>query len=151
MEVKLDQDKYNESELISVKAHYPLPYIVNSSNFERWNGEVNIDGIVYKYVKRRFINDSIEFLCIPDHRSMQLQTAKDNFFRLANDLQQNQSNKKSDHNSIPSFKSVLSEYCEEVQEWKIALTESSLLHYSFYPFFNTGFYGDTTEQPPDIA
>ena len=151
MEIKLDQNQYNESDLVSVKIRYPLPYIVNSSNFERWNGEVNIDGILYKYVKRRFINDSIEFLCIRDQMSMQLQTARDNFFRLANDLQQNQENKKSDQSNIPSFKNTLNQYYEEIPEWGLSTIETPLLYNPYYLPLYTNFYLETTGQPPDVA
>ncbi len=75
---------------------------------------------------------------------MQLQTARDNFFRLANDLQQDQPTKKSDQSNVPSFKSVMSEYCDEVQEWNIAVTTSSPLYQPFYASFYIDFLGNTT-------
>lgn len=149
LEVKFDANDYNEAELISVKMHYPLPYLVNSTDFERWDGEVDIDGIFYKYVKRRFVNDSIEFLCLPDVKSMHLQSARDNFFRLANDLQQGQSGNKSDQHSVPAFKNLLNDYCNEIKSWDFSITKSRLLHHSFYPYFHTTFYGNSPGQPPD--
>lgn len=149
--MRFDEEKYDESQLISVKTSFPLPYLVNSADFERWDGEINIDGILYKYVKRRFINDSIEFLCIPDRHSMNLQTARDNFFRLANDLQQDQPGKKTDHSTIPSFKQVLNDYCEEIKGWDFSLAEIKLSHHAFYHSHHTGFYAYSQGQPPDIA
>lgn len=149
LEVKFDREEYDESELISVKTYFPLPYLVNSADFERWDGEINIDGILYKYVKRRFINDSIEFLCLPDHQSMRLQTARDNFFRLANDLQQNDANKKSDQSGLPSFKQVLNEYCEEVKGWDFSLAEITLSHHSIYSPLHSDYYIDSPGQPPE--
>jgi hypothetical protein len=148
---QFDQEEYDESALISVKTAFPLPYLVNSPSFERWDGEINIDGILYKYVKRRFINDSIEFLCIPDRHSMSLQTARDNFFRLANDLQQDQSGNKTDHSPVPSFKQVLNEYCEEIKGWDFSIAAIKLSHHSFYLSPHTSSHAINPGQPPDIA
>lgn len=148
LQVQFDENEYDDSQLISVKTPYPLPYLVNSAGFERWDGEVNIDGILYKYVKRRFVNDSIEFLCVPDHKSMRLQTARDNFFRLANDLQ-HQQNKQSDNTTLPSFKNLLNDFCEDIKGFDFALTEQNLSHYSYYPTHHTGYYANNPGQPPD--
>jgi hypothetical protein len=142
-----DDEQYNEADLISVKVYYPLPYLVNSDKFERWDGEINIEGVLYKYVKRRFIHDSVEFLCLPDPKTMRLQTARDNFFRLANDLQHNQN--KPDQPAIPSFKNLLNDYCEDMPGWDFKLDEVRITHHSFYIPFHTGFYGDGLIQPPD--
>jgi hypothetical protein len=151
LSVKFDREEYDESELISVKTSFPLPYLVNSAEFERWDGEVNIDGILYKYVKRRFINDSIEFLCLPDHHSMQLQSARDNFFRLANDLQQDEPNNKKNQPSVPSFKQVLNDYCDEIKTWDFSIAVTRLSHHSYYISPHTRFYGIIPGQPPDMA
>jgi hypothetical protein len=150
MLLKLDENNYDESDLISVKTYYPLPYLTNSPDFERWNGEINIDGILYKYVKRRFINDSIEFLCLPDYKSMQLQSAREKFFRLANDLQQNDQNKKSDQR-VPAFKHLLNEYCEEIQGFDFTIIGSKLSHHTSYLTPHTSFYGSIPGQPPDLS
>lgn len=148
LEAQFDTNNYDESKLISVKTHFPLPYLVNSGKFERWDGEINIDGILYKYVKRRFVNDSVEFLCIPDYKSMQLQTARDNFFRLANDLQQ-QSKGSDNTTTLPAFKNLFNDYCQEIRSWDFSLAAPRLLHHSSYPSFHTAFYGRNTGQPPD--
>lgn len=149
MAIKVEQADYDESELISVKTYYPLPYLTNSPDFERWDGEVNVNGIVYKYVKRRFVNDSIEFLCLPDHQLTQLKADKENLFRITNDLQQDQQNKK--QNNIPAFKRILADYCEEADLPEFAIQIIKPVHYSFYLIPSTGFYVTATEQPPDIC
>ena len=146
LQAQFDENEYDDSQLISVKTHYPLPYLVNSAGFERWDGEVDIDGILYKYVKRRFVNDSIEFLCVPDHKTMQLQTARDNFFRLANDLQQN---RQPDNTTLPAFKNLLNDFCEEIKGFDFAVAQQNLLHYSYYPTYHTGYYANNPGQPPD--
>ena len=86
---RLDQNNYDESQLLSIKvpaAH--LSYYNSSTQFERVDGRIEVGGIEYNYVKRRLFNDSLELLCIPNHTAMGLQTAKNEFFKLVNDLQQ---------------------------------------------------------------
>jgi hypothetical protein len=147
MAIKVEQADYNESELISVKTYYPLPYLTNTPDFERWDGEVNVNGVVYKYVKRRFINDSIEFLCLPDYRSTQIKNDKENLLRIANDLPQQEQNKKQE--KAPAFKRVLSDYCEEITSAELTALKIQLTHFSNYILPSTGFYGNITGQPPD--
>lgn len=148
---QFDKNEYNDAELVSVKIHYPLPYIVNSSGFERWDGEVDIDGKVYKYVKRRIIKDSIEFLCLPDQRSEHLQAAKDEFFKMTNDLQQDKPSHQSDQQQVPVFKNVLSEFCQEIKDWELLHTETSLAYNYYCPAIYHDFLSNTSEQPPDCA
>lgn len=106
LEASLDQNDYNESELISIKVAANLPYLANAENYERINGEITIKGIHYKYVKRRLYNDTVELLCIPNRAKIGVQNARDDFFRLANDLvTDNTSSKKStgNHTHLTKF------------------------------------------------
>jgi hypothetical protein len=103
LEARLDTGNYDESQLISLKipaAH--LSVYSNSGQFERTSGEIEIRGIQYKYVKKRLYNDSLEFICIPDHATMKLQSAKSEFFKQVNDLQQNTQGKKTGSHPGPS-------------------------------------------------
>jgi hypothetical protein len=105
LEAKLDNNEYVESDLISFKVSAThLSYYTNSRSFERVDGQVEISGISYKYVKRRLYNDSIELLCIPNVVTMQLRNAKDVFFKITNDLQNATQNRKSgSHSESKSF------------------------------------------------
>jgi hypothetical protein len=87
LEAELDENRYDESQLINIKipVRY-LPYYTNSSDFQRVDGQIEIGGIQYKYVKRRIYHDSLEMLCLPNHTAMQLRTAENEFFRFSNDL-----------------------------------------------------------------
>jgi hypothetical protein len=93
LEAQFDENNYDESQLVSIKI--PVTYLVyynNSKSFERIDGQIEIGGITYKYVKRRIYNDSLEMLCMPNHSSMKLQSAKNEFFKFVNDLQQEKKN-----------------------------------------------------------
>src|ERR1044071_4598320 len=113
LEARLDKNNYNESELIELKIPIHLPYQTSWAEFERYDGEVQLDGVLYKYVKRKVINDTLVLLCIPNHQKMELQTAKNDFFKNTNDLAQNNSSKKSDNSKTLSFKKLMSEYDDQ--------------------------------------
>ena len=101
LEAQLDREDYNESDLILLKvpaAH--LSAYTNSHSFERVDGQLEISGITYKYVKRRLYNDTLELLCIPNLASMQLQHAKSDFFKIVNDIQNTAQNKKGNSPSV---------------------------------------------------
>ena len=102
LEARIDEKNYKSSELILIKIPVlSLPYYNNSGIFERVDGHIEIAGILYKYVEKRFYHDSLELRCIPNHTAMELRTAKEDFFKLVNDLQQTNSGKKADSHSGP--------------------------------------------------
>lgn len=96
-----------ESDLISIKLPSSLPpYTENLDKFEWVNGEVNIEGTIYQYVKRKITHDSIEFLCVPHVAKMKYESARERFFKLCNDLQENTHQKKNSnltHIKLASF------------------------------------------------
>ncbi|MGN6435344.1 MAG: hypothetical protein ACTHMM_02380 [Agriterribacter sp.] len=102
---KLDQQQYNKEDLVEVKIPLNLPYHNNWKEFERFDGEIDIDGMHYRYVMRKVYNDSLILLCIPNEIKTKMQTARDQFFSLVNDLQKSSGQKKSgDTNTLPAFK-----------------------------------------------
>ena len=151
LEARLDEDRYDESELISIKVPSThLSYYNSSTQFERVDGQIEVGGVQYKYVKRRLFNDSLELLCIPNHTAMNLQTARNQFFQLVNDIQQhNGQGKKSDQSLSKTFSPT--DY-----ETVSSLTVSRL-HYNtikppmvrdLAPTLSSAFHL-TVEQPPD--
>jgi len=89
LEASLDQAGYDESQLISIKVPLTsLSYYNSSTTFERVDGQIEVNGVLYKYVKRRIYKDSLEMLCIPNSSAMGLAAAKNAFFQQVNDLQQ---------------------------------------------------------------
>jgi len=105
LEVSLDNNSYDESELILLKVPVHLPYQTSWSAYERYNGEITLKGVKYKYVKRKLANDTLYLKCIPNTKEMELQTAKNDFFQLSNNLLQNSNSKKAD-NAVSVFKNL---------------------------------------------
>jgi hypothetical protein len=84
---KLDNHAYNETELIEIKVPISLPYQSNWDSYQRYDGEVVINGVHFNYVKRKLVNDSMSFLCIPNKDKMEVIDAGNVFYALVNDLQ----------------------------------------------------------------
>lgn len=149
---RLDNENFDETQLISVKVPATnLGYYINSAQFERVDGTAEINGVQYNYVKRRVFNDSVEMLCIPNHTAMQLKNAKDEFFKLVNDLQTPGQGKKSD--SHPgSYKSFSIDYFTVNNQFDLSnpyfTTTERTAHYLFYV---PSFFALVSEQPPDVC
>jgi hypothetical protein len=150
LEASLDADKYDESQLLSIKIPSThLSYYNSSDRFERVDGQVEIGGVQYKYVKRRIFNDSLELLCIPNHSAMRLQNSKNDYFKLVNDLQQNGQGKKSDSHPGASRNLQTEYYAVEdlfdMGNLYFIILSRSLYHEAAIPTFHSF----TAEQPPD--
>ena len=95
---------YDQAELVSIKvpANY-MAYCHHSVQFENFNGQIEISGVPYNFVKRRIYNDSIEMLCIPNQKMMELQNCENDFLKLVNDLKPLAQNKKSGTHGFDNF------------------------------------------------
>jgi hypothetical protein len=93
MVAKIDRSDYDDKDLVEVKVPVNLPYQTNWQDFERYDGEIQIAGVHYNYVKRKLQNDTLILMCIPNAEKMKLFNARETFFSLVNDMQQNESGK----------------------------------------------------------
>ena len=148
METRLDANEYKEQELTEFRIPLNLPYQTNWKDFERFEGEVEVAGVHYKYVKRKVQDGHLVVLCLPNEAKMKLQNSRDDFFKLVNDLQQ--PTKKSDKGNHPGFKSFTSEYWQPMAGWKFNLppVQCSIQFACASPEALAGFI-TTIEQPPD--
>jgi hypothetical protein len=76
MVTRLDNNQYNESELIELAAPLNLPYFTNWQNFERCDGQITINGTAYNYVARKYVNNVMIYKCIPNSAQQNVITAK---------------------------------------------------------------------------
>ncbi len=88
LEARLDKKEYDESSLIEFKLPIDLPYQNDWTDFEPCDGEITIDGIHYKYVKRKIQDGMLILKCIPDNAKQQLIATRDEYFKLVNGLPQ---------------------------------------------------------------
>ena len=82
----IEEQDYDATNLVTIKTPMNLPYYANNPQFERVDGEIVIKGIVYQYVQRRIFNDSLELKVIPNQDRLHIKNAREDFYKLAQDL-----------------------------------------------------------------
>ena len=108
MEAKLDNQEYDETQLMEVRVPLNVPYQNNSSEFERHYGEVEVDGKYYTYVKSKVENGFLVLQCIPNSSKEKIKSAGNDFFKMANGLDQQSDKKQNSNNNLA--KNFWSEY-----------------------------------------
>ncbi len=149
LEARLDKNLYDESQLLELKVPIHLPYQTSWSSFERYDGEIELNGTLYKYVERKVSNDTLYLKCLPNTKKMHLENAKDDFFKNTNDLAQNTSSKKSDNSKTATFKK-LGDFDESAFLYQpLIITKSSV---AFGAYTSSDLLTSphvSPEQPPD--
>jgi hypothetical protein len=150
MEARLDENDYDPSQLIELRVPINLPYYNDWSEFERYSGEIEIDGIHYNYVKRKIEKGELVLLCLPNNDKQMLQSARDQFFKLVNDLQHPNKGEKSLPGNTAAFKALFAEYAQEKNHWQLSapLAETQPFNESYFAYITPAF-ALSPEQPPD--
>jgi hypothetical protein len=87
--LQLDNNEYNDNELIEVKIALHTPYLSSWSAYERVDGEVEANGVFYSYVKRKIHNDTLYLLCLPNENKTRLHAARAAYAGKVNDVPTN--------------------------------------------------------------
>lgn len=148
LESKLDRNDFKEDDLIQIKIPLNLPYQLDWQEFERVDGEVELDGIHYKYVKRKILNDSLVLLCLPNESKQKLDEAGNDYFKMVADLDHS-AQKKGDGGSL-HFKNILSEFFVEHHTWTFKISEATQqTFFTKQSGIRPSIFQFTPEQPPD--
>lgn len=115
LELKLDNNEYDESQLIELKIPLNIPYQNDQASFERHYGEVEIDGKFYTYVKRKVESGYLILKCIPNNSKADIKTAGNDYFKMTNGL--GQPDKKQDNSNFA--KNFWSEYDGKENDYTI--------------------------------
>jgi hypothetical protein len=112
LEARLDVNDYDESQLTEIKVPLNMPYQYNSSNFERHSGEIEINGKIYAYVKRKVEDGYLVLKCIPNNVKQELRNADNILFTVNNGLDQEHSGKNNSplNNIVKTFFSDYDNY-----------------------------------------
>lgn len=95
MEARLMNDSNLDKGLITFKIPLNLPYLTDSKDFEPAEGEITVNGEIYKLVKKKISRDTMIVLCIDHHEKTRIENQDNDYFKKVNDLTAN-SSKKSD-------------------------------------------------------
>ena len=128
-----------------------MPYQHNSDGFERFDGEITLNGNIYKYVKRKYIDGNIIFLCIPNYNKMHLEAVKNNYVTNINDLQGG-GTKKQDNSKSAKGKNFSTDYQQNISDYTIVFYNSiNKNSFSNEAFLLANANISSPEQPPELA
>lgn len=128
LEAHIDNAEYDETLLFEIRVPLNTPYLAgNNTAFERYEGEVEVDGVHYKYVKRKVENGELVLLCLPNTDKNRFQNSRMEFFMLVNDLNSKDHSKDAHHASI--LKTLTMEYKQEANCWTIHSPQKPLATY----------------------
>jgi hypothetical protein len=147
---RIEAENYKEEDVITITAPLSLPYHTDWPEFERVNGEITIEGKVYKYIKRRIVNGQLVLQCLRDENKGVLTKVKNDFIQSSTDLPVNATDKKPPHSKSFSLKNIGTEYISQKENWLVAFYTVPLhtprpvneMIFSSLP-------ADPSEQPPD--
>ena len=148
--IQIDQGDYDRSDLVEMKVPLKLPYYSSSSRFERYYGEVNIEGQYYNYVMRKVIGDTVYLVCLANNTKSTLKKAQIEFASNTGDA--NQAPVKKGVESVTKKQSVGIDYFQQIGllNFQPAVTISIVREF-FYsdnlPFCITG----TADRPPELS
>jgi hypothetical protein len=151
LEARLDRDDYDESQLIEIKVPVDMPYQSDWAGFERYDGEIEVNGIHYKYVKRKVQDGQLVLKCIPNRDKQRLESAKGDLFKITNDLQQDNSAKKTGTPTQAPVKNALGDY-DNLQQLNISALYAGISQQSYnvyQPELVNELLHSTPEQPPE--
>lgn len=97
MAALLDNNKYDDNDLMQVKFALNMPYMTGNKDYERCNGQVEYNGIQYNYVKRMVQNDTLYLYCIPNKAKTDISNTKNEYAKQNAD---NPTGKKSEHSVL---------------------------------------------------
>ena len=149
MVASLDENKYNESDLMEIRLPLNIPYTTNWKDYERCDGNIVLNGIHYNYVKRKINNDTLHILCIPNEQKTQLHEAKNDYTRQLTDLP---SGNKKESDSQAKKGGFFSEYNNQVTQYCFtAITPAVRQNTSALRYFIPKGYVDTQIKPPQVS
>jgi hypothetical protein len=93
-----------------------MPYITTWADYERVDGEIQINGAFYKYVKRKVCNDTLYLKCIPHTGKTVLNQSKADYAKQAIDAP----GQDDDQGGTAKKSSIASEYNPQLVRFHIA-------------------------------
>jgi hypothetical protein len=151
LQARIDVNDYNESQLIEIRVALNMPYQNNSSEFERHYGEIEINGKIYTYVKRKIEDGTLILKCLPNTEKQNIKTADNILFTANNGLDQ-EHNGKTNSPLTNIVKTLLGEYDTQQQTYDLrALQNIIKIHSNTEVSFLKTVSLPVAEQPPEIA
>jgi len=148
LQISVDQKKYNEAELVSLKLPLNQPYIINTDGYESLEGNMDYNGVNYQFIKKRIINDTLEIVCIPNMTRTQIDNNNEDFAKQLSDIVNASTSKKS--GGSQSLKFFISDFTQEHHFDLYSFVARATLKYNIKNAKYSSFdYLQTISQPPE--
>jgi len=82
---RLDANDYNAAEEVTIKMPITIPYVVESNEYVRVDGDFEYNGEFYRLVKQRMANDTLYIVCVKDHQSQRINDALTDYVKTFSD------------------------------------------------------------------
>ena len=145
---RADISDFSEASLIEIKFKLNLPYLTDWADYQRYDGETEVSGVHYNYVKRKVSQDTLYLLCLPNDVKTKLYNTSTDYAMKVNDMPSEKQNKNSE-----AKKNFMQE-AGKVQSIQFSFaafdngkTDRAFILYSVLP--NT--YISSPGQPPETA
>jgi hypothetical protein len=147
LESRIDNNEYDDAQLVEMRVSLNMPYQQRYTAFERHYGEINIDGKIYTYVKRKIEGDVLILKCIPNELKQQLKE-KSGDITKSNTGDTPDNSKK----NTSSSKVFAGDYDDKNFSYAFYSLNALSVDYNsaYYQLTGDG-YLDTLQQPPDTS
>lgn len=95
----IEERSFNPQQLVELSVVTNLPYTNDWLDWERCNGTIEVNGYHYQYVERKLEKGKMLYHCLPNNEKQTVVTARDEFFQLVNNFNQ-QSDQKAPSKSV---------------------------------------------------
>lgn len=123
-QISIDKDSCDNAEFLTLNVDLDMPYLAENTSFERVNGEIEVDGMIYKYVKRKISNGQLVLLCLPDQKKTNIKSARDQYFSIANSLASHTGSKQQAPKASVE-KNVTGDYDQHLFSYKIGCSSNT--------------------------
>jgi hypothetical protein len=112
----INAGEFRPSNLVELSVPLDLPYTTSWTGWEHFEGDIEIDGIHYRYVERKLEAGRMYVRCLPNTQKIQVLTARDEFSKLVNSFNKQTESKR----SAPVFVSnYLGDYDDAFDQWHL--------------------------------
>ena len=144
---KLDRGDYTKESLVEIKLAAPLTYPRDMPAFERADGEIEVGGVFYRYVKMKWYNDTLSLLVVHNTEKSNLQSRQHDYYQHTADLPGSQGKK-----DAAGFKIFTTDYFfQEAERETAAVTPASITYSTFTHLVAHAAYLQAIEQPPEYS
>ncbi len=151
---QIRNNTFDSTDLMEVHIPMRLAYYAGTRTFALPENEATIGNTRYHYVKYKIEKGELILYCLRDNESARIENARNEFFRLANDLMKSSGNHPANtHNNGNLLHSFQGVYYEHPDSWSLQSLAGRMLRCYLHPqnHFHKNWSAETPGQPPETA